>query len=103
MKGYTAWWRENRRKPWRPIGEAETESAAWELAFARIRGGDKCVLQTGRDPNRRPGKTQDAALVAAAVRARQAGDARTEGRLRRELEQRGITVGLREQEQGVEQ
>jgi hypothetical protein len=91
---WCVWHRPRKGVRWTPVLGAATEDDAVRQAIARRLGGDWCVQADGRDPNHRPGKSQDAALVAATARAIQAGDSRTADRLRGALAARGVTVGM---------
>jgi len=48
---FVGWHREDRRSPWRPIVEAESEDGAFRQLLDAARGGDKCILPRGIDPN----------------------------------------------------
>jgi hypothetical protein len=52
---FVGWYRPNCRQRWRPIVEAESESAALDKLL-REPAGDKIVLATGRNPNQRESK-----------------------------------------------
>jgi hypothetical protein len=47
---WRAWYRPGRGAPWRLIGAATSEAAAWESAFAYPLPGDKTVTSPGRHP-----------------------------------------------------
>jgi hypothetical protein len=51
--GYILWHRPaGRRGPWQRVGEAQTETEAYALVGTGGRkGGDWCVLPSGKDPN----------------------------------------------------
>jgi hypothetical protein len=50
---WTGWHRRNRLDRWRAVCEAESEAEALDMLLALAEGGDKRVLPSGRDPNRR--------------------------------------------------
>ena len=47
---FVGWYRAHRRQPWRPVVEADSESAALDKLLNEL-AGDKIVLPAGRDPN----------------------------------------------------
>jgi len=49
---WSAWFRPNARAPWRKIGEAADEAAAWKLVLAYPLSGDKTIARPGVDPNK---------------------------------------------------
>ncbi len=48
---WSVWFRLDGRSPWRKIGEAGDEDAAWRLALGHAVSGDLTVCRPGRDPN----------------------------------------------------
>lgn len=55
---WVGWHRRDGRSPWRAIVTAETETAAFNKLLDMIRGGDKCILPAGFDPNSTPPQTR---------------------------------------------
>jgi len=54
---FIGWHRAGSRYPWEAVCQAPTDMKAWDLLLSGWRGGDKCVLPSGRrpdDPKRRP-------------------------------------------------
>jgi hypothetical protein len=90
---WTIWHRSRKGIRWKPILSAATEDDAVAQVVVLHLGGDWTVQADGRDPNHRPGKESGAALVAATVRALQAGDSRAVAALRGELERFGLNLG----------
>jgi len=48
---WTGWHRPDPCSPWRAIVTANTETKAFNRLLDTVRGGDKCVLPAGADPN----------------------------------------------------
>lgn len=51
---WTGWHRPDQRSPWRAIVTGATEIEAFNKLLDLVRGGDKCVLRAGQDPNETP-------------------------------------------------
>lgn len=49
---FIGWYRLNRRRPWRPVVQADTERDCLNKLLNKP-PGDKLVLPAGSDPNRR--------------------------------------------------
>jgi hypothetical protein len=50
---WVGWWREHPPRPWQPVVRVRSEAEALDLLLQHYPGGDKCVLPSGQDPNRR--------------------------------------------------
>ena len=51
---WTGWHRPDPCSPWRAIVTADDETKAFNWLLDTVRGGDKCVLAGGVDPNAAP-------------------------------------------------
>jgi hypothetical protein len=48
---WIGWHRPDPCSPWRALVTAESETVAFNRLLDSVRGGDKCVLPAGTDPN----------------------------------------------------
>jgi hypothetical protein len=49
---WTCWHRTDAGRPWRKVGDADSEAEAWRVMMAYPLSGDRTVCRPGRDPNR---------------------------------------------------
>jgi hypothetical protein len=50
---FTGWWRPDSRSPWHRIVHGGDETDVLNKLLDCVRGGDKCVLPAGQNPNER--------------------------------------------------
>jgi hypothetical protein len=48
---WTGWYRPDPGSPWRAVVSGDEETVVFNKLLDTVRGGDKCVLPVGVDPN----------------------------------------------------